>query len=147
MAVLDGLNNESVAKQNVREEKASDIPSVSFSGITKRVSSKIPAERDILSEINSIGIGAGEKIPAPKPEPAGFDIFGGREPAELNDAEDEDSQGDTNEFTFSFADPEEMNQAEEPVPPVKSQPEQFIHNEPEDPDDIIAQILRDNNRN
>jgi len=143
MAVLDGIDQtEPVIESKIKQmEKASDIPSVSFAGITKEYPKKIPAERDILSEINSIGIG-GYKGVVQEPHVVGsVENFSEQQPMQDTALDqEEDIDGNTNEFAFSFAEPTEV--ADKKASTISLQ-----ENEPEDPDDIIAQILRDNNRN
>ncbi len=121
-----------------------DIPSISFSGITRRVSPKIPADRDILGEIDAINLGENTfkkqqeaDIQPPAYEP--MDI-GDTQPFEKTHEPEPESSGIS--FAFEMPDDED-DEVEQP----QQQPSSFNEVQAEDPDDIIAQILRDNNRN
>lgn len=138
---MTAINAIAGAKPEIKqpEEKKSDIPSVSFSGITKEFPSKIPAERDILGEISSIGIEGFNSSDKNRNMNLGSD-----KEIKLDDSAEETRQGAEPEpegFAFSFA---ESDEHEEEKHEAETQ---YQENEPEDPDDIIAQILRDNNRN
>ena len=120
-----------------------DVPSVSFSGITREHRPHIPAERDILSEINSIGLDA-YKPPVQRQEEAPE-----RPTIELKEPEYEPIEEETGGLAFSFGDHDDPEEDTKPFAPVDARPEEpkMPEPQPEDPDDIIAQILRDNNRN
>ncbi len=127
MAIIEGLSvNE--AEEAEAESSYDDIPSVSFEGLTKQRVGQIPAERDIIGEISSIGFG-GIEAPPIMPQQEVF-----------QDTE-EDSQEEPEGLAFAFAEHNEIK--EEKIAEEVS----YRENAPEDPDDIIAQILRDNNRN
>lgn len=137
MAILEDV--EVVEEPKVRyEEKASDIPSISFAGLKQDIPRKMPAERDILGEINSIELGGFKEstslyeVGSPYQE-APIEI----QEEVLEEVEEEVSDG----LAFSFAEPEAkpINRVEPSI--------SFSESATEDPDDIIAQILRDNNRN
>ncbi len=125
-----------------------DMPSISFSGLTRKVTPKIPAERDILGEINAINFG--EKQPEPQPqtpieaEPSTIELDMA-DTRTFEKAHEPEPEPEAESITFAFEMPEEKTQQQEE--PQKQQSFSFGSTQPEDPDDIIAQILRDNNRN
>ena len=139
MAAINAIAGAKPEPEIKQPEKKSEIPSVSFSGITKQFPQKIPAERDILSEINAIGLDspkASEKESDIAEEPAPESTISLSTP-DVNESPEPESGG----LAFSFAEHEEpADEKPETIEPQKQ-------SESEDPDDIIAQILRDNNRN
>ena len=56
MAILENVSD-NTEESLPKEEIENDIPMVSFAGITNEFTKKIPAERDILGEINAIDFG------------------------------------------------------------------------------------------
>ncbi len=153
MQILLGLASEQdseqratkpVAQPTLKEPETpkNDVPSVSFSGITREHKARIPAERDILNEINSIGLDA-YKPPVQRQEEAPE-----RPTIELKEPEYEPAE-DSDGLAFSFGDHEDAEEDTKQFTPLNTRPEEpkMPEPQPEDPDDIIAQILRDNNRN
>jgi DivIVA domain-containing protein len=123
----------------VVKKKESEIPSISFSGLTRTVQRKMPAERDILGEINTINFGEKETEPQPNYEPIQMDMSD-TQPYEKAPQPEPESEG----ISFAFEDEDEED---DPIIKTEIHSISFAENAPEDPDDIIAQILRDNNRN
>ena len=129
MAAINEIAGNEPAPEIKKPEVKRDIPTVSFSGITKEFPKKIPAERDILSEINAIGLD-------------GYNASEKNIPIDADEAEaTESAEPETGGLSFSFGDHDD---SEAEKPDIK---DTYKENEPEDPDDIIAQILRDDNRN
>lgn len=135
------VSNKAQPVQKAPETPKNDVPSVSFSGITREHKPHIPAERDILGEINSIGLDA-YKPPVQRQEETPE-----RPSIELKEPEYEPIEEESSGLAFSFGDDAEEDTKE--FTPVNTQPKEpnMPEPQPEDPDDIIAQILRDNNRN
>lgn len=140
---MQSTKSEAQAQFIPREKHVSAMPSVSFSGVVnnqpKVEEKERPRSNDIFSEINSIGFNGYantstiEYVEPPKPAP---------QPNRMMDY-DQRQRPVVNEQPHNTIEYVENTIARAP----KTENMQYQERKPESPDDIIAQILRDNNRN